>query len=262
MGHSSRTARLLGSIPLPSLQLRSAMLVGCGALLPLTAATVTFDDGRELVGEIVVEDSRSLTIAVSSGSMTIRTTHPLHEISAIDRNLSSEELRRQAWQARQVEAAQQGNATAMWSLAIEAVAAGNHLAHRRFARATLAIDPEHPGANRAVGNVLHEGEWMSNADAQRAKGLIWYDDQWLTEEEVAIRREDEQRRREEAAKRRQERRESAAAAVVYPQPLGGTYRSSSYSSYRSFPLLPFRHHHHHECERVIRIDKPVPPFFD
>jgi hypothetical protein len=234
----------------PLCALLATLFLGPGGT-PLAAATVVLDDGRELIGRIVSEDSRTLVLAISSGSMELQVSHPLRTIIAIDRELAPQELRQQDWQQQRAEAAQQGDADAMWSLAIEAAAAGNPLAHRRFARATLAIDPDHAGANRALGNVLHDGTWMGHAEAQRAKGLLYYDNQWLTAEEIALRREDDEQRREAAAQQRAERRRAAAASIVRPQPLGGVFRSSSaYSSYRGFPLLPLRFHYRHGHNHV------------
>jgi len=64
--------------------------------------------------------------------------------------------------------------------------------HRR----ALELDPAHADANRAVGNVEHEGEWMTPAErdrrvreaeeaAMRAKGLVRWKDRWVTPEDKA-----------------------------------------------------------------------------
>jgi hypothetical protein len=59
---------------------------------------------------------------------------------------------------------------------------------------TLAIDSQHEGANRAVGNVLYEGLWMTpeekawrekdaKAAEMRARGLVEHEGRWVTPEE-------------------------------------------------------------------------------
>lgn len=49
----------------------------------------------------------------------------------------------------------------------------------------LAIDPSHPEANAALGNVQHNGRWMSEDDAYRAKGFVKYQGDWMTPGEQA-----------------------------------------------------------------------------
>ena len=66
------------------------------------------------------------------------------------------------------------------------------LTHER----ALAVDPNHEGANLALGRVRYKGEWMTpvqrtermgqDADAEkRAKGLVEYRGEWITREDKA-----------------------------------------------------------------------------
>lgn len=51
-------------------------------------------------------------------------------------------------------------------------------------RAILALDPQHKAANRALGNVLREGVWMTRAEARTADGLVNVDGKWVTPQEA------------------------------------------------------------------------------
>ncbi|MFQ5844104.1 MAG: hypothetical protein ACE5JG_03870 [Planctomycetota bacterium] len=88
-----------------------------------------------------------------------------------------------------------GDADAVMALA--AWAAG-HRFDRKVVRAlherALALDPNHEGANRALGRVLYRGEWMTPAERarrlreeeeaqKRAEGLVRHEGRWVTPEE-------------------------------------------------------------------------------
>jgi hypothetical protein len=49
----------------------------------------------------------------------------------------------------------------------------------------LAVDPQNPEANAALGRVSLEGAWMSADDAYRARGFVQYDGHWMTPAEHA-----------------------------------------------------------------------------
>ena len=54
----------------------------------------------------------------------------------------------------------------------------------------LALDPDHPEANEAMGRVYYGGAWMSPAEAYRAQGLVPFEGGWVTaaEHDAAIQR--------------------------------------------------------------------------
>jgi len=53
----------------------------------------------------------------------------------------------------------------------------------------LALDPQNPEANAALGRVSFEGAWMPAEDAYRARGYVQYEGRWVTpaEHEAALR---------------------------------------------------------------------------
>jgi hypothetical protein len=67
----------------------------------------------------------------------------------------------------------------------------------------VRLDPSHPEANAALGRVQLNGAWMDADDAYRARGLVRYEDRWVTpgERETLVR---QQAFEETAARARQE----------------------------------------------------------
>ena len=53
----------------------------------------------------------------------------------------------------------------------------------------LALDPQNPEANAALGRVSLDGAWVSADDAYRARGYVQYDGRWMTpaEHEASMR---------------------------------------------------------------------------
>jgi hypothetical protein len=49
----------------------------------------------------------------------------------------------------------------------------------------LALDPQNPDANAALGRVSFEGAWMPAEDAYRARGYVQYEGRWVTPAEHA-----------------------------------------------------------------------------
>jgi hypothetical protein len=70
----------------------------------------------------------------------------------------------------------------------------------------LAVEPDHPQANAALGRKRVDGQWMAADDAYRAQGYVRYEGRWVTPVEH------EARLRERAAEdvERRERRETEA----------------------------------------------------
>ncbi len=57
----------------------------------------------------------------------------------------------------------------------------------------LSISPDHPEANAALGRVEHDGRWMSEEEAYRARGYVKFGGVWMTpaEQEVILREQRE-----------------------------------------------------------------------
>ena len=49
----------------------------------------------------------------------------------------------------------------------------------------IALDPDHAGARRELGQVLRDGRWMTEDEARAAEGYVLYQGRWLRPETVA-----------------------------------------------------------------------------
>ena len=66
-------------------------------------------------------------------------------------------------------------------------------------RAVLARDPDHTGARGALGQVRHEGVWITRAERKRLLGLMEVDGEWITAAEARVRLERERAEHEAEA---------------------------------------------------------------
>ena len=116
----------------------------------------------------------------------------------------------------------------------------------------LALDPQNPEANAALGRVSFEGAWMPAEDAYRARGYVQFEGRWVTpaEHEALLReraaddaserqaRESDARVREaearaqeaEARARDAESSDTSGGIPLYPYAYGGGY-GYGYSGY-------------------------------
>lgn len=72
-------------------------------------------------------------------------------------------------------------------------------AREAFGR-VLALDPDNPTAQRALGNVLLGARWVTPDESYRARGYVFFEGAWITPEE-----------REESLRQRADRVETVAA---------------------------------------------------
>ena len=83
-------------------------------------------------------------------------------------------------------------------------------------RRALAVSPDDPRANEALGNVRMDGRWVSQDESYRAKGYVQYEGEWITpaEHEVLLRERTEEDARERERQQAETRvREAEARAA-------------------------------------------------
>ncbi len=147
------------------------------------ADVVFLKHGAQIEGRVVQRTESSVEIDIGAGSLTL----PMASVDRIeegrsplddydDRVASLDDNDRDGWLA-----------LARW-----ASRAGLGTQSLRAYRHVLALDPNHPEANQALGRVQFEGQWMSEDDAYRARGYVQFEGRWVTPEE----RESVLRRRE------------------------------------------------------------------
>lgn len=157
------------------------------AALLLAAATcadvVVLADGRRIEGVIVSADEKEVVLDSGLGRLTFK------RADVVD--LVYKKTRRQIYDEKLEAAESAGDWFALGEWCLE-----NKMRKKApvcFERA-LELDPGHEAAHRALGHVLHEGEWMTPQERaqriaaaleeeMRAKGFVPSGGQWVTPEE-------------------------------------------------------------------------------
>jgi hypothetical protein len=183
------------------------------AAAPLLADEVYLKGGGQLTGEIVGHTEDSVTVDIGAGTMTVKLStvvrieegsSPLEEYRAQAATLAPDDV--DAWRALARQAKREG-------LSTQAREAWTHV---------VAVLPDDPEANRALGMVQLDGRWVTQEESYRAQGYVEFEGEWMTPAEsqaiLADRNQREQADREamaaqiaadDAAAREQEAREAA-----------------------------------------------------
>lgn len=184
------------------------LLIAVAALAwPASADIIHYTDGRQLEGVIVARTADVLTVETSFGTIDV----PLSKVASIEEKLTP----RQELEQQRAGIAND-DAPALFVLAQWAADQKLRKESRALMAEVLAADPDHEGANlalgrvqvdgrwfepdevqayldqveaerRAQGLVLYEGEWIPEADANQRKGLVLYDGHWLPRREADTR---------------------------------------------------------------------------
>jgi len=149
------------------------------------ADVVHLKGGGKIEGEILSDEGGKLRVKTRFGEVTI-------EKSKVER-IEKRKTVLQEYEER-LAALGEDDVEGCWDLVL--FCRENRLAkqEKELVRRVLELDDQHPGANEAVGNVEHEGRWMTPAErdrlvaegedaAMRAKGLVRYRGEWVTPEE-------------------------------------------------------------------------------
>jgi len=180
-------------------------LVGCAVLLafaaPLAAEDVLLVGGGRISGVIVERTANTLVLEVGPGRVTL----PLSRVERVIEGRSALAIFRERAQNLAADDVAGWLALANWAqeraLSTAAREAFEHV---------LRLDPQNAAAHRALGNVLHEGRWMTAEESYRDRGLVPFEGGWVTPaERDSIRRE---RREAEADRRAESERRALAEA--------------------------------------------------
>lgn len=161
----------------------AATVVLVAAAAAAQADEVWLKGGGRIVGDVLENTGRSLVVATGPGTVTVPLGRVEHVVSS---PVALTEYRQRAARLGPRD-------VAGWS-ALAEWAGRNDLptqAREAWGR-VVAADPGHVAAHRALGDVLHEGRWMDFADAQRARGLVEEDGDWMTpdaREAMVVRRD-------------------------------------------------------------------------
>ena len=188
------------------------------AVIALVAAPLLADDvylrgGGQITGTIVERTTDSVRVDVGGGTLTVRmssvvrieeTVSPLEEYRARAARIPEGDV--EAWR----ELARWTTSGALGTMASQAWSK------------VVAIVPDDPEANRALGRVQYGGRWVTEEESYRARGYVEFEGEWMTPGERQTILEDERARgeadrqaeaarlqAEEKAKREREAKEAA-----------------------------------------------------
>ncbi len=187
--------------------LRRFLLAACAtaALAPaLLADVVVLKSGEKLEGKILSETATSIRIETPFGTTDVERTR----IAKIEKGQTPKDK-----YTERKATLKAGDVSGRWELAL--FCRENKLTKewKKLLDEILAIDPSHDQANREVGRiqydnkwftkeqlekykdeerkkmeaagmVLHDGRWMTEAEAMTAKGFVQVDGKWISKEEV------------------------------------------------------------------------------
>jgi hypothetical protein len=141
---------------------------------PALADVVHLRGGGKITGEIVAQTEDSVTIDIGGGTMAVRSASivgieesvsPLQKYRARAAEIPADDI--DAWR----DLARWATGEALSSQAGEAWAN------------VLAVLPDDPEANRALGMVQLGGRWVTEEEAYRERGFIQFEGQWMTPNE-------------------------------------------------------------------------------
>ena len=179
-------------------------------LIALAAAPVFADDvylrgGGQITGEIVEKTEDSVTVDIGGGgtitaqmSSVVRIekgTSPLQEYRTRAEGIADDDA--EAWR----ELARSATSQALSSQALKAW------------KQVVSILPDDQEANRALGRVQLNGQWVTEEESYRAQGYIEFEGQWMTPGERQAILGDRQDR-EEADRRANEARIKEIDAAI------------------------------------------------
>ena len=193
--------------------MRLLLLLICAVLL--SADEVQLVNGDTLEGEIVTENTDSIQLRITIGSGTAERAVARRDIKTITRGETARSKTLAVLRAEAASLLTTGSAPAWTALAKRARDAGDAIQARRWANRAVAIDPTQETAQRMLGREYYNGVWMTPYEVAAARGLILYNNAWVSwSERERLRAEARERleRQRVAAEASARRRAEAAAA--------------------------------------------------
>jgi hypothetical protein len=135
------------------------------------ADTVYLEGGRKLDGVVVERTDRTLVLEIGPGRVGI----PLSRVvKVVPSNSPLAEYRKRAQEL------QSGDVAGWLRLADWAQGSDLKTQAGEACEQVLRVEPANATAQRCLGRVLQDGQWMSFEESQRARGLVQYGSQWVT----------------------------------------------------------------------------------
>jgi hypothetical protein len=175
------------------------------------ADEVFLKGGGQLSGRIVSRTATTVEVDVGAGRIAV----PASSVVRIEEGRSA----LQEYEERAGRLAR-GDVDGWLALGDWAEARGLGTQAREAYHRALAVSPDDPRANEALGNVRVDGRWVSEDESYRARGYVQYEGEWITpaEHEAILReraaedaRDREQRAAEVNAREAEARAQEAEA---------------------------------------------------
>ena len=149
------------------------------------ADVVHLTDGGKIEGEVISDDGKTVVVKTRFGEVKVERSR----VKSIEKKKTPAQV-----YTERLKALAQDDAAGRWELALYCRENGLKKPEKVLTAEVLALEPQHDGANEAVGNVKWKDRWItpeerkaleSDADtaAKRAQGLVRYKDRWVTPEE-------------------------------------------------------------------------------
>jgi hypothetical protein len=162
--------------------------------------------GGRITGEIVEQTEDAVTVNVGAGTLTVGVS----SIVRIEKGVSPAEEYRERAKSIAAGDSESWRELAHWAASRGlATLAGEAYSH------VVAVLPDDPEANRALGRVRVGGTWVTEEESYRARGYVEFEGEWMTPRErqaiLEDRRALEERTRQELEALRQADEEAARA---------------------------------------------------
>jgi hypothetical protein len=193
--------------------MRMRLMLLAVVLLPAAASAdeVFLKGGGQVSGRIVSRSATTIEVDVGAGRIGV----PASSVLRIEEGRSA--LQEYEERAGRLAA---GDVDGWVALGGWADARGLGTQAREAYHRALAVSPDEPRANEALGNVRMDGRWVSEDEGYKARGYVQHEGEWITQaEQEAILREraaedvrDRERREAESRVREAEVRAEEAEA--------------------------------------------------
>jgi len=141
-----------------------------------SAEVIKLRDGSELRGKILSRSKTEVRVELDGVEISISG----EEIVSIDNEKFEADVN--AMYEEQLSKIAPDDADGFFRLAEWCASHGLTDKRKELLKRVLEIDPNHEGANKAVGNVFRDGRWQTPEELKK-QGLVFYNGKWMTKDE-------------------------------------------------------------------------------
>ncbi len=176
------------------------------------ADEVFLKNGGTLEG-IALQQGDRVVVEMKAGNVTLRTTEVAEIVNG--------ETPLHVYRLRMVRVQSNPSASAYFDLALWAKSTGLSRYVSGLLDRVIALEPGHAGARRLLGQVLHDGRWMTESERQAILGFVLFRGRWVTPaERDAVLDAEEARQARDRTAALTRRKDSARPIEATPYSLG------------------------------------------